>query len=79
VAKDKNYLFQEMITQIHRQPLRWQHMVIVGQPGDPINDASLPCPPDREQVDVGTFAPVESDDTSAATAFVPPHLCHLGP
>jgi catalase len=43
-------------------------MVIVGQPDDPTNDASLPWPADREQVDVGTLAldRVESDDTSAA-------------
>jgi catalase len=66
--RDKNYLFDALIAQIHRQPLRWHLIVIVGQPGDPTNDATLPWPKGREQVDVGTLIldRVESDDTSAA-------------
>jgi catalase len=65
---DKNYLFEALIAAIHRQPLRWRLMVIVGQAGDPTNDASALWPPGREQVDVGTLTldHVESDDTSAA-------------
>jgi catalase len=65
---DKNYLFDALIAQIHRQPLRWHLIIIVGQPGDPTNDATLAWPADREQVDVGTVTldRVESDDTSAA-------------
>ena len=35
---DKNYLFDDLITQIHRQALRWRLIVIVGKPGDPTND-----------------------------------------
>ena len=67
--QDKNYLFDALIAQIHRQPLRWHLIVIVGQPGDPTNDATLAWPAGREQVDVGTLTldRVESDDTSAAT------------
>src|SRR5262249_14439107 len=66
--EDKKYLFNELIAQIHRQPLRWRLVLIVGQPGDPTSDASLPWPAEREQVDVGTLTldGVESDDTSAA-------------
>src|SRR5215813_15347931 len=52
---DKNYLFAELITQIHRQPLRWRLIVLVGKPGDPTNDPSIGWPADREQVDVGTL------------------------
>jgi catalase len=65
---DKNYLFNDLIAQIHRQPLRWRLILIVGQPGDPTNDPSLPWPADRKQVDVGTLTldHVESDDASAA-------------
>jgi catalase len=68
VPQDKNYLFDALIAQIHRQPLRWHLIVIVGQPGDPTNDPSTAWPPEREQVDVGTVTldRVESDDTSAA-------------
>src|SRR5262245_26961916 len=65
---DQKYLFNDLIAQIHRQPLRWRLLIIVGQPGDSTNDPSLPWPADREQVDVGTLTldRVESDDTSAA-------------
>src|SRR5229473_3992463 len=68
VSQDRNYLFHELIAQIRRQPLHWHLTIIVGQPGDPTNDASIPWPAGREQVDVGTLTleKVESDDTSAA-------------
>ena len=42
--QDKNYLFDALIAQIHRQPLRWHLMVIIGQPGDPTNDATIAWP-----------------------------------
>jgi catalase len=66
--RDKNYLFDELIAQIHRQPLQWRLVVIVGKLGDPTNDATLPWPEEREQVNVGTLTldRVESDDTGAA-------------
>jgi catalase len=66
--RDKSYLFDTLIAQIHRQPLRWRLIVIVGQPGDPTNDATIPWPAGRERVDVGTLTldRVEGDDTSAA-------------
>jgi len=66
---DKNYLFHELITQIHQQPLRWRLLVIVGKPGDPTNDPSTGWPADREQVDVGTLTldRVEAEESSAAT------------
>jgi catalase len=67
-SDDQKYLFNDLIAQSHREPLRWRLIIIVGQPGDPTNDPSLPWPADREQVDVGTLTldRVESDDTSAA-------------
>jgi catalase len=42
VSQDKNYLFEALIAAIHRQPLRWRLIVILGQPGDPTNDATIP-------------------------------------
>jgi catalase len=68
VSQDKNYLFNGLIAQIHRQPLHWRLIIIVGQPGDATNDASIPWPAEREQVDVRTLTldKVVSDDTSAA-------------
>jgi catalase len=67
--QDKNYLFDALIAQIHRQPLRWHLTVIVGQPGDPTNDASIAWPAGREQVDVGTLTldRVESEEISVST------------
>ena len=67
---DKNYLFDALITAMHREhALRWHLRVIIGQPGDPTNDATIPWPEEREQVDVGTLTldRVESEETSAAT------------
>lgn len=68
-ARGKNYLFDELIDEIHRQPLRWRLVLIVGKPGDPTNDATVAWPADREQVDVGTVTidNVESEATGAAT------------
>jgi catalase len=71
VPKDKNYLFDALIAQLRHQPLRWHLIIIVGQPGDPTDDATIPWPDSREQVDVGTLTldKAESDDTSPATAL----------
>jgi catalase len=65
---DTKYLFHDLIAQIHRHPLHWRLILVVGHAGDPTNDATLPWPAEREQVDVGTLTldRVESDDTSAA-------------
>jgi catalase len=67
-SEDKDYLFDALIAEIHRRPLQWYLIVIVGQPGDPTNDATIAWPAGREQVNVGTLTldRVESDDTSAA-------------
>ncbi|HUB68208.1 MAG TPA: catalase family peroxidase, partial [Candidatus Methylacidiphilales bacterium] len=63
---DKNFLFDALIAEIHNHPLQWHLTIIIGQPGDPTNDATLPWPPDRPQVDVGTLTitQIESEDTS---------------
>jgi catalase len=63
---DTNYLFDALIADIHAKPLQWRLIITVGQPGDPTDDATLPWPPDRQQVDVGmlTIDHVESEDTS---------------
>ena len=68
-GQDKNYLFDSLIARIGRGALRWRLIVIIGQPGDPTNDASAAWPEGRETVDVGTVTldRAESDETSAAT------------
>ena len=65
---EKNYLFDALIAAIDSHPLQWRLVVTIGQPGDPTNDATVPWPPDRQQIDVGTLTidHVESEDTSPA-------------
>lgn len=62
---NKNYLFDALIEQIHRQPLQWKLVATVGQRGDPTNDATIPWPAEREQVELGTLTldRVESEET----------------
>jgi catalase len=66
--RNKNYLFDALIASIRQHPLQWHLMITVGEPGDVTDDASVPWPYGREQVDVGTLTlnSVESDDTSPA-------------
>jgi len=65
---DKNYLFDALIASMHQHPLQWRLLVTVGQPGDPTDNATIPWPEGREQVDVGTLTldHIESDDTGVA-------------
>ena len=65
---NKNYLFDALIASIHQHPLQWRLMITVGQTGDVTDDANIPWPDGREQVDVGslTLNSVESEETSPA-------------
>ena len=65
----KNYLFHDLIADIHEQPLRWRLILVVGQSGDPTHDSTIPWPANREQIDAGTLVldHIESDDTALAT------------
>ena len=65
---DKNYLFYALIASILQHPLQWHLIITLGQPGDRTDDASVPWPDGREQVDVGTLTldSVESEETSSA-------------
>jgi catalase len=49
----KNYLFDDLIARIQKQPLQWRLVLTIGQPGDPTDDATLPWPEDRRQIDAG--------------------------
>jgi catalase len=64
---DKNYLFDALIASIHQHPLQWHLIITIGQPSDPTNDATIPWPDAREQVDVGTLTldRVESEDADS--------------
>lgn len=64
---NKNYLFDALIASIHQHPLQWHLIVTIGQPGDPTNDATIPWPEGREQVDAGTLTlgSIQSEETGA--------------
>jgi catalase len=68
-SSDKNYLFDDLIAQINQHPILWQLVVTIGQPGDPTNDATVPWPADRQQVDAGTVIldQVSSEETGRCT------------
>jgi catalase len=65
-GQDKNFLFDGLIASILQHPLQWHLVVTVGEPGDSINDPTIPWPEGREQVDVGTLTldSVASEETS---------------
>jgi catalase len=65
---DKNYLFYALIASIGQHPLQWHLIITLGQPDDRTDDASIPWPEGREQVDVGTLTldSAESEATSPA-------------
>jgi catalase len=67
-SQGKNFLFDALIASVLRHPLQWHLMVTVGQPGDRTDDATIPWPEGREQVDLGTLTldSVESEETSPA-------------
>jgi len=53
---DKNYLFDALIARVQKAPAQWHLILTVGQPGDPTDDATLPWPTGRPQVDAGTLS-----------------------
>jgi catalase len=69
VNADENYLFDDLIARIQRQPLQWRLALTIGQPGDPTNDATLPWPDDRRHVDAGRVIidHVSSEDAASGS------------
>jgi catalase len=66
---DKNYLFDELIARIQRQPQQWRLVLTIGQPGDPTDDATLPWPENRRHIDAGLVSidHVSSEDNASCT------------
>jgi catalase len=58
-----NALFDALVRQVRSGPLQWRLVLTVGQPDDPILDATLPWPDDRRTVDAGvlTLTGIETD------------------
>ena len=51
----KDYLFDDLIRAVAERPLTWRLVIAIGEPGDPINDATKPWPPTRRTIDAGTI------------------------
>lgn len=50
-----NALFDDLTRQIRSSPVQWKLMLTLGEPSDPLNDATLAWPSDRRTIDAGTL------------------------
>ncbi|MEW5809201.1 MAG: catalase family peroxidase [Actinomycetota bacterium] len=48
-------LFDAVVRQMKTAPLRWRLDLVIGEPADPHDDATLPWPADRQRIDAGTL------------------------
>jgi catalase len=63
-----NALFDAVIRQIRSGPLQWKLMLTVGEPSDPLDDATLPWPADRRAIDAGTLTLTSIETERAGNA-----------
>jgi len=70
-GEGNNYLFDDLIAQIQRQPLKWRLAFTIGEPTDPTNDATLPWPEGRHHIDAGLVIidHVSSEDSGAGSCM----------
>lgn len=54
-GSSENFLFDDLIRQIRSGPVQWRLHLTVGEPSDPVHDATLPWPADRRVIDAGTL------------------------
>ncbi|MDV3126600.1 catalase family peroxidase [Mycobacterium sp. 21AC1] len=53
-GRGPNWMFDNLITAIRKNPLRWRLMLTVGEPQDNLTDATQAWPPERRVIDAGT-------------------------
>ena len=53
--REKNYLFDALTARLRQGPAQWHLILVIGQPGDPTSDATLPWSADHETIDAGTL------------------------
>ncbi|HET6432821.1 catalase family peroxidase [Dyella sp.] len=54
-AADADFLSEDLTARLAQHPLRWDMVVTLAEPGDPITDPSTPWPASRTHVTVGTL------------------------
>jgi len=50
-----NFLEQALIDRTKKGPVRWDMVISIGKPGDPVDNPTLAWPADRKEVKVGTL------------------------
>ncbi|WP_371228877.1 catalase family peroxidase [Pseudomonas sp. QE6] len=55
-ATPADHLAKDLIARTQNSPAKWDMYIILGQPGDSENDASIAWPEDRQKVKVGTLS-----------------------
>lgn len=66
-AADGNFLDEDLRARLAQGPLRWNMVVTLGAPGDPVIDPSQSWPEERQHVTVGTVV-IESSTPQATGA-----------
>jgi catalase len=52
----RDFLQQALTNRTCQQPVRWDMLLTIGEPGDPEDDPTLPWPSDRKELEVGTLS-----------------------
>lgn len=61
-------LFDAVVRQLDRGQLRWRLLLTVGEPNDPLDDATLPWPAGRRTIDAGTLTLTAAQTEAAGNA-----------
>lgn len=74
-AKAPNFLFEELAERVSREPIKFKVLVQLAQSGDAVDDATIPWPEDRQQLELGTITlteQVSKDDIEKARIIFDP-------
>ncbi|MCO5397576.1 catalase family peroxidase [Ralstonia soli] len=50
-----DYMFEDLRARLAQKPLHWDMVMQLAEPGDPVDDPSLPWPQERKQIVAGTL------------------------
>lgn len=61
-------LFDALVRQFREDSLRWRLILTIGEPGDPVDDATLPWPAGRRTIDAGRLTLTAAQTEAAGNA-----------